>query len=171
MIVYLIGFMGVGKTTIGLRLADKMGVKFLDLDQSLEEQEGKSIASIIEFEGIRAFRRKERDLLRQISDQHSSLILATGGGTPCHYDGLNFMKKKGVVVYLSDEWTSIEARLLKSSAEQEKRPLLDSRSRKQWLKLYNKREPKYRQAHIICDLSAPQYLDLLTKSLHLFTKR
>jgi shikimate kinase len=169
--IYLIGFMGSGKSHFGSRLASKLGFQFLDLDKRIEKRAGESIAELINTKGIRNFRRIERDVLMStIKEGIEKTVIATGGGTPCHYQNLKAMKSHGKVVYLDTKWNVIVERLKKTSSEFEKRPLLSPNNEKSWKELYIKRESKYRQAHIICDLSALHSLDLLTNSLDLLTK-
>lgn len=168
--IYLVGFTGVGKTTMAEELAERLGYSWADLDQYLVNEHGKPIEELFE-QGVRRFRRMERDaLIASTNIYKSNVVIACGGGTPNHYGGMDFMKKNGIVVYLYlefDQW-------LKSVRENPEllktRPILAKKSQNSWQKLYNQRLPKYRQAHVICDVSAVQALDLLTNRLDLLTK-
>jgi len=168
--LFLIGFMGAGKTTLAAQLAKQHSVSFVDLDEYIESKEGMSIPQIFSEKGPRYFRQKERDALQELLFESEPQIIATGGGTPFHYKNLKWMKKRGTVVYIYVPWHDLLPRLKKVQSEQNNRPLLQNRDENQWFDLYKKRDPKYRQAHIICDVSADEHLDLLTKRPDLFTK-
>jgi len=118
--IYLIGFMGCGKSTIGDELADLLGFVFIDLDEHIIEQQGRSIVEIFEEDGEKKFREIERDALYQLSGMFNSVI-ATGGGTPCFHDNLEWMKATGMTIYL-DTPAEILAERLKP--EKQARPLL-----------------------------------------------
>lgn len=118
--VYLIGFMGAGKSHHGRLLADKLGVPFHDLDSLIEEEYGTTIAELFKLRGEAGFRKLERDtLLRTAEPGHS--IIATGGGTPCHFDNMAWMNENGCTIYL-DVPVNILAERLKDGRET--RPLL-----------------------------------------------
>ena len=95
-----VGFMGSGKTTLGKRIAEKMGRPFIDMDVRLEDQFGCTISSFVEEFGMDAFRDEEDELLRNIMRERESVI-ATGGGTPCAKGAMEWMRRHGVVVHLS----------------------------------------------------------------------
>lgn len=98
--VILIGFMGCGKTTTGLKLSWKMKVPVEDTDKMIEKREGRSISDIFAKDGEETFRRMETELLRQISESRYSRILSVGGGTPVREENRELLKKCGTVVYL-----------------------------------------------------------------------
>ncbi len=100
MTVYLIGFMGCGKSSTGRRLARMLGYAFADTDRLVEEAAGKSIARIFAEEGEAAFRLYETEALAAIP-QARDTIVATGGGLPCNERNLSLMKECGRLVYLS----------------------------------------------------------------------
>ena len=118
--IYLVGFMGCGKTYIGRRIAEQSGYTFVDLDEQIEEREGLSIAEIFNRFGEGYFREKEQEVLRQTAslDRH---IIACGGGTPCFFDNMQWMTGHGLVVFLDIPVPILASRLEK---EIEKRPLL-----------------------------------------------
>jgi shikimate kinase len=95
-----VGFMGSGKTTLGKRIAEKMGRPFVDMDQRLESQFGCTVSEYIEEFGMDDFRVEESELLRIIMREPESVI-ATGGGTPCAKGAMEWMRQHGIVVYLS----------------------------------------------------------------------
>jgi shikimate kinase len=119
-IVYIIGFMGSGKSTAGKRLAASLGWDFIDLDRKIEEQAGKTIPRIFEQDGEDHFRKIESDVLRSMASQKETII-STGGGTPCHGDNMDFMLSSGMTVYLKLTPAQLTSRLLNSSGE---RPLI-----------------------------------------------
>ncbi len=98
--VYLIGMPGAGKSTVGKALAAKLNRPFLDLDAEIEKMAGQTIPEIFEKLGEVYFRNLETKALIEISSSEEKLIIATGGGTPCFADNLQFMQLKGKVLYL-----------------------------------------------------------------------
>ncbi|WP_416149530.1 shikimate kinase [Salipaludibacillus sp. HK11] len=96
--VYLIGFMGSGKSTVGLDLASKLNYHFLDLDEEIVKKSGMSIPEIFAQQGEHGFRKKEKATLMELADQRS--IIATGGGIVETSGTLSWMNKNGVSVYL-----------------------------------------------------------------------
>jgi shikimate kinase len=123
--IYLVGFMGCGKSTFGASLARAMNLDFHDLDQGICQEYGKSIRELME-EGEPLFRVKERDiLLRTATMDH--VVIATGGGTPCFYNNMEWMTEQGLTVFLKVHPASLEKRLLE---EKDSRPLLDGLSEK-----------------------------------------
>ncbi len=108
--IYLIGFMGCGKSSFGKRLAKKLDYPFVDLDDAIEERAGKSIDEIFQMEGEAAFRKMEQEELLSTLI-HKKAVIATGGGTPCFEDNMDFMNSEGVTVYLRMSPLSIAHRL------------------------------------------------------------
>ena len=119
-IVYIIGFMGSGKTTAGEKLASLLGWSFVDLDEEIEKNEGKTIPQIFLQNGEDHFRAVETEVLRSISTGKNTII-STGGGSPCHDDNMDFMLRTGVTVYLKMTPSQLAARLLNEKGD---RPLL-----------------------------------------------
>jgi len=108
--IYLIGYMGSGKTTVGQRLAKLMDYTFVDVDQLFEEQYRLSISDFFEKYDEAAFRQIEKDLIAEVSIG-SHQIISTGGGAPCFFDNLEVMKKSGLVVYIQMAVKSLADRL------------------------------------------------------------
>jgi shikimate kinase len=119
-LVYVIGFMGSGKSTAGKRLAASLGWSFIDLDKKIEETAGKTIPQIFSQDGEEVFRKTESDVLRSIGHPQGAVV-ATGGGTPCHGDNMDFMLLNGLTVYLKMTPEQLTHRLLESSTV---RPLI-----------------------------------------------
>lgn len=118
--IFLIGFMGVGKTYLGKILAERLGFAFLDLDEAITAQSGLAVPEIFEQFGEEQFRRLERQVLRETSSK-TAFVISTGGGTPCFFDNMEWMNANGLTVYLSADPTLLAQRLV---AEKAKRPLI-----------------------------------------------
>ena len=119
--IYLVGYMGVGKTTVGKKLARMLDLPFYDLDAVITESVERTIPEIFEAEGESGFRGVERSYLHKITDTHPSMVLSTGGGTPCFYDNMQFMNEQGITIYLQMDVASLSHRLINSKAN---RPLI-----------------------------------------------
>ncbi len=144
--IYLIGFMGSGKTTVGRELADRLGWRFIDTDKLIEDRFGLSISEIFSEYGEIFFRVEERTTLQSIFNE-KKVVVATGGGMPIFFDNLLLMKKSGFVVYLSLSDILISQRL-NNENETSKRPL----AKKDGLEaLLNFRKKYYCKAHYICE--------------------
>jgi shikimate kinase len=119
--IFLIGFMGSGKTHWGRLLSAKLGLAFFDLDTAIVEQEKRSVADIFSVKGEEYFRYLEKEMLERISDQQDGLILSCGGGTPCFFNNIEYMKKSGKVIWLNTSIDVLKQRLLR---ERKSRPLI-----------------------------------------------
>jgi shikimate kinase len=118
----LVGYMGAGKSTIGLLLAQKTAKNFLDLDQIITKNEGKSIPEIFAANGELYFRKLEHQLLKEIVETQSNFVLSLGGGTPCYANNhLVYQRADCSAIYLK---ASIETLVHRVAQEPEKRPLL-----------------------------------------------
>lgn len=109
-ICFLIGFMGAGKTYWGTRLVRRLGVPFIDLDDRIAQGEGQPLEEIFNQQGEEKFRRLERRYLRELGDS-SPCVVATGGGTPCFYDNMDWMNAHGTTVFLNPPLDVLVARL------------------------------------------------------------
>ena len=118
--IFLIGFMGSGKTHWGKLWAIKSGMQFFDLDEIIEQQEKRSVAQIFEQSGEAYFRQAESNTLKTFSTR-SNCIIACGGGTPCFNNNMQWMNENGTTVYLSATADDIFKRVI---TEQDKRPLI-----------------------------------------------
>jgi shikimate kinase len=119
--IFLIGYMGSGKTTLGKILAEKLQLPFFDLDEEIEKAHAKSITRLFDEEGEEAFRRFEKDILNNIIQREPDFVMATGGGTPCYFKNLEVMKKNGLTIYLQVALKELVRRNLQAP---ELRPLL-----------------------------------------------
>src|ERR671926_244902 len=117
--IYLVGFMGAGKTTVGRELAARLDVPFFDLDDLVEAAEKTSIKDIFAQHGEPYFRKRERDILRSTRNLERAVI-ATGGGTFTFEDNIQFIQAEGFSVYLSAPYALLRMRIGDKAAE---RPL------------------------------------------------
>ncbi|HEU4843034.1 MAG TPA: bifunctional shikimate kinase/3-dehydroquinate synthase AroKB [Burkholderiaceae bacterium] len=150
--VFLVGLMGAGKTTIGRILARKLGLRFIDSDHEIEARTGASIPWIFEIEGEQSFRRREADVIRELTAQQG-IVLATGGGAILNPDSRAYLHARGTVIYLRASVNSILAR----TAHDKSRPLLQTADpRKKLEELMAQRDPLYQQvAHVVIDTGRP----------------
>ncbi len=150
-IIFLVGFMGSGKTTLGKALAVKLNLKFLDTDERIIQLENQPIDEIFNKNGEDYFRSLESEVLKEICFNNESRVISTGGGFPCFNDNMTKMLNSGFVVYISADPTTLYNRLENDS----KRPLLKSNSnlREYIVDSLMKREPIYKRAHLILDAS------------------
>jgi shikimate kinase len=150
--IFLIGFMGAGKTHWGKQVANRMGLPFYDLDELVVAQEGKSIADIFSENGEEYFRMCEKQMLEELVEKEDSMIISCGGGTPCFFNNIDFMKRYGIVVWLNTQVEVILQRLMK---ERMHRPLLkdikDEDLRNHIIRKLNERRMYYEQADVIID--------------------
>lgn len=119
--VYVIGYMGVGKSTWGKKLASILALPFTDLDAEIEKRAGISITEIFDRQGEAAFRKMERDLLDQFAKSEEHGLLSTGGGAPMNANLMDQMLESGAVVWFQLPPEAIAARVSKSPS---KRPLV-----------------------------------------------
>jgi shikimate kinase / 3-dehydroquinate synthase len=150
--VFLVGLMGAGKTTIGRILARKLGLKFIDSDHEIEARTGASIPWIFEIEGEQSFRRREADVIRELTAQQG-IVLATGGGAILNPDSRAYLQARGTVIYLRASVNSILAR----TAHDKNRPLLQTADpRKKLEELMALRDPLYQEvADVVIDTGRP----------------
>jgi len=121
MLIFIIGYMGAGKTTLGKRLAERLNYHFYDLDEMIEISTGYSIGGYFEKFGEGSFRQKEREILfSRFDDQRT--VIATGGGTACYDDNMELMNKKGITVYVEVGFETVMQRL---AGKIQQRPLLN----------------------------------------------
>ena len=151
--VFLIGYMGCGKTTLGEVLARQMGVPFIDLDEYIERQQGMTIVEIFAREGEERFRQLETAALGEVAAM-DGVIIACGGGTPCHGNNMTLMNEMGVTVWLTTSPERITARLLLPE-QRVKRPKFNDLPDEAFLPLVQRelerRSPYYNQASLQFD--------------------
>jgi shikimate kinase len=163
--IFLIGFMGSGKTHWGRQLSAKLRLPFYDLDTVITEKEKLSVAEIFDRQGEEYFRYQERDTLEEITANQESFILSCGGGTPCFFNNIEFMKKSGKVIWLN---TSIDALTERLQKERMTRPLIsdveEADLRRYIIRKLSERRMYYQQADVTVGEENTN-LDLLIKIL------
>jgi shikimate kinase len=146
MIIFLIGFMGSGKSYTARNLSSIMNIPYVDMDKAIEEMEGKSIADIFSEKGEDYFRLQENAFLKNLPEK-GDLIVATGGGTPCFYNNMDIMNQKGLTIYLNRTKEKCLEQVLKGI---DKRPLLKGKSIEEVSAFYDQkmeeRKPWYEKA-------------------------
>jgi shikimate kinase len=159
--IYIIGFMGSGKTTAGKKLASSLKWNFLDLDIEIEHKTGKSINDIFSDYGEEHFRKLEAELLTSIITEKDTII-STGGGTPCYGNNMEFMLKTGLVIYIRMTPGQLKSRLESSSIS---RPLINNLKDSELLQFISdrlsEREKYYLRASVIVN-----GIDLDISALH-----
>ncbi len=144
--IYLIGYMGSGKSTLGRRLSKHLNVQFVDMDHYIEERNYKTIPQIFSEEGEAEFRKKERKALEELSE-FTDIVIATGGGAPCFFDNIDLMNQSGKTIYLNIDPEILAERLIKSKTE---RPLIKGKSKEELVEFIDtslrKRNEFYKQA-------------------------
>ncbi len=142
--IYLVGFMGSGKTSVGRQLARELGWQFLDLDEQIERRRGLSVAEIFEQDGEAEFRRLETAALRETLTARDTVI-ATGGGTLTRWENREMIQRHGVMVWLE---APLDV-MLRRCREGSRRPLLSTEER--MTALLAERLPGYRGADLRAD--------------------
>lgn len=142
--VYLIGMPGSGKSAVGARLAVLLRLPFVDLDEEIEREAGRSVTEIFAQEGEPYFRELESRLLRSWAERPYAFVMATGGGAPCFHRGIEIINRSGVSIFLDVPSHLLAARI----AEEQHRPLIAGSDREATLnKLLQQRRPVYESAH------------------------
>ncbi len=148
--IFLVGYMGSGKSAMGRLLARDKGLNFIDLDTYIEGKYHRTIAEIFAQEGEEAFRMKERNCLLEVA-AFENVVIATGGGAPCFFDNMEVMNSQGETIYLKLSPEHLARRL--SSAKAGVRPLISNKKGDELLRfitgMLHKREPFYLKAKFI----------------------
>jgi shikimate kinase len=146
--LFFVGPMGAGKTTIGRRVAERLGLDFHDLDHEIEEHTGVTIPLIFELEGENGFRQREQAVLAELA-AGTGMVVSTGGGAVLSEANRRCLRERGYVVYLE---TSVDQQLARLARDRN-RPLLAAPNRRErLLELAAVREPLYRE---VADLIVP----------------
>lgn len=135
---------GSGKSTIGKELANSLNYHFIDLDKEIEQKEANVISEIFTTKGEHYFRRIESKLLKEISEKKNDTVIATGGGAPCFYNGIEFMNSLGVTIFINVN----TSQLLERVKKQDERPLLKEDAEQAMINLFNSRIHIYKKAQI-----------------------
>lgn len=163
--IFLLGFMGSGKTTLGKKLAHQLGYHFIDLDQAIEQNTGSTISEIFAAHGEAYFRDMETAELKKIVASDSTNVIALGGGTPCFNNNMEIVNHSGLSIYIKYNAGILTSRLLNAKSE---RPLIAGKSKEE-LELFvedllKKREGDYLKSHQIVEgnnITVNQLKDLL----------
>lgn len=121
MIIFIVGYMGSGKTTLSVRLARSLGLEAIDLDKYMEKRLGIPVRMMFEQNGEAYFREQERHYLNELVENNSNMVLSLGGGTPCFYDNMELIKRSGITIYLRANEVLLQHRLENAKNQ---RPLL-----------------------------------------------
>ncbi|MGV8095695.1 MAG: shikimate kinase [Mangrovibacterium sp.] len=147
--IYLIGYMGSGKSTLGRELASRLNLSFLDMDQFIEMKYLKTVPEIFRDEGEMQFREKEQACLKEISVMEN-VVVATGGGAPCFFDNMEIMNSTGCCVFLDVEPGELAERLIKGNVV---RPLIQEKPEEELVqtikRMMEKRRSFYEKARYI----------------------
>lgn len=159
--IFIVGMMGAGKSTVGIRLARRLDRAFIDVDRELESRLGVDIPTVFDLEGEDGFRRREAQLIDELTDRHD-LILATGGGAVLQPANRQALSSRGLVVYLRATPADLWQRLRRDKY----RPLLKADNpRQRVIDLVEQRDPLYMGVadHVVS--TGRQPVDLAVESI------
>lgn len=161
--LYLLGYMYSGKTTVGRQLAERLGYRFVDLDQLFEARYHTSIPLFFNRYGEGAFRKLEQIILHS-TEGMDNVVISTGGGTPCYFDNMEWINAHGVSIYLE---ISIEVIIKRAQRSRKQRPVLANKSHEELHSFIqaqlSQRLPYYSQANITFPADKPDIEDLAEK--------
>ena len=167
--IFLTGYMGSGKSTVGKKLASKLDYEFIDLDKFIETEYQQTIPQIFSTKGENEFRAMEHNALKKLIDKNN-LIIACGGGTPCYYNNMELMNNNGITVYLKMSADALVNRLVNAK---DKRPLIANKTEPELRKFVNrqleKREDNYHQAQYIVkgkDLNVDELVSFVNEQIN-----
>lgn len=144
--IFLVGYMGSGKTAMGKLLAKQLGFAFVDLDNYIEGKFRRTIAQIFEQDGEDSFRAAEQKYLHEVAE-FDDIVVATGGGAPCFFDNMDYMNENGTTIYLKMDVDQLLQRLLASKSSV--RPLISNKSPEE-LKVFVEENLKKRERFYGC---------------------
>jgi shikimate kinase len=166
--IFLIGYMGSGKSTAGKKLAKLLGYSFADHDELIEKAVGKSVYDIFQEDGEEKFREMEHNMLISLLPK-DNIVISTGGGTPCHYNNMELMNQNGLTIYLKMSANTLLSRLREAKTE---RPLVSGKSAEDLYQFIvthlETREPYYSEASFKVkakDLNINELADFIRKDL------
>ena len=159
-IIAFVGLMGVGKTTLGMKLASKLGYYFIDCDQEIEDREGKTITEIFAQKGEKYFRDVEKKIIQEIISRDEEIVLSLGGGAFIDDENRKIIKEKCLTIWL---YATIDT-ILQRVGNKNNRPLLKQKNRREVLReLAEKRYPLYAEADCKFDTSNENHENLIAK--------
>lgn len=169
--LFLVGYMGCGKSTLGRKLARRLGTSFIDTDALVEQQEGASVADVFRYEGEPRFREVEREVLDKVIAGAEFAVVSTGGGLPTWGDNMACMNEVGHTVYLRRTPEQISLRL--SPYGRRKRPRLQGLSDEELVLFMSRdmavREPFYAQASLVIDCDPLSDDELVERIVQIFS--
>ena len=167
--IFLIGYMGCGKSSLGRKLAKAGGMEFMDMDSIIEQREGASISDIFHYQGEEYFRDAERALIEELGTAEGDMVISTGGGAPTWEDNMERMSQIGTSVYLRRTAVQIASRL--SPHGRQKRPKLRGLNDEELVAFMTEnmaeREPFYSLATITLDCAEMSDEQLVERILEL----
>lgn len=159
-IIAIIGLMGVGKTTLGLKLSEKLGYYFVDSDQEIEDRESKTIKEIFAQNGEAYFRKVEKDVIKEIVLRDEDVVLSLGGGAFMNEETQKILKEKALVIWLDAPIDVILHRI----GNKTNRPLLNNMDKRKVLEdLAVKRYSTYAKADLKFDTSSENHESIMQK--------
>ncbi len=169
--IFLVGYMGSGKSNAGKKIAAKLNFEFIDLDKFIEEEYGMSISDIFAQKGQSEFRAMEHNSLKKIIGLNKNILVSCGGGTPCYYNNMVLMNSNGMTIYLKMSADALANRLINAKGH---RPLIDGKTHDELKKFINehleKREDFYHKAQYTVkgkDLNVDELVDFVQKEVAL----
>ena len=165
--LFLIGYMGCGKSSLGRKIAKRGRMRFVDMDSVIEEREGASVSDIFHYQGETYFREKERELIEELAVAQDDVVISTGGGVPTWQDNMARMNEIGECVYLRRTAEQIASRL--SPHGRQIRPKLRGLNDEELVAFMTanmaEREPFYAQAKHCVDCVSLSDEELIEKIL------
>ncbi len=162
--LFLVGYMGSGKSTLGRQLARVAGLHFIDLDKYIEERHCRSVQQLFAEEGEAVFRTFERNALSEVAE-FDEVVVATGGGAPCFFDNMELMNRTGITVFIDIDPQILARRLMTSKTV---RPLIAGKSKQELIAFIaenlEKRRVYYKKSRIVVrnpDMDVRQILSLI----------
>lgn len=174
-IIYLIGYMGSGKTTLGRVAADALSARFIDLDDYIEASQSMTVSEIFAHHGESGFRQLESAALAEIAGGNAGsegrLIVACGGGTPVTPGNIELMEQSGIIVWLHSSVDTLVRRLSMARAHRPLIASLDDDSLRQYVdSALKSRFPTYSRARIMFDSNRLDDADQIADSLDKFIR-
>ena len=166
-LIFLVGFMGCGKTTMGRKLSAALGYAFVDLDHVFEDRVGTNIAEYFNIHGEEAFRKLESEILKT-TDYPENAVVSTGGGLPCFFDNMDWINAHGQSVYMKLTPKALASRLENAKTP---RPVLQGKKGDELVAFIEsklaEREPFYSRASVIAESFADLTPDNLIQLLNI----
>ena len=161
--IFLIGYMGCGKSSLGRKLAKVANMEFMDMDSIIEQREGASISDIFNYQGEEYFRNAERALIEELGAAEGNMVISTGGGAPTWKDNMECMNSLGSTIYLRRTAKQIASRL--SPHGRQKRPKLRGLNDEELVAFMTtnmaEREPFYSKAKYCVDCAERSDAELI----------